>query len=100
MGPMAKDMMRIEAEQEQIWTLLPGRKLIRLALPDPTPAVLQTLAMDGKNASEPRAGGRRIRMSPVRSRRTSSLLAVIGYHRLPPRKGGTCRRFNSRDTAL
>ena len=39
---MAKDMMRIEAEQEQIWTLLPGRKLIRLALPDLPIAGLST----------------------------------------------------------
>jgi hypothetical protein len=51
-------------------------------------------------SSESQADGRRIRMSPVRSRRSSSLPAVIGYHCFPHRRGGTCRRFNSRDTAL
>src|SRR4029453_5211307 len=45
-------------------------------------------------------GGRRIQISPARSRRTSSLPAVIGYHCLPPRRVGTFRRFNSRDNAL
>jgi len=29
------------------------------------------------------------------ARRTSTLRTVIGYHRLPPRRGGTWRRFNS-----
>ena len=43
---------------------------------------------------DPRAGGRRIRISPARSRRTSSLPAVIGYHCLPPRRIGSLRRFN------
>jgi len=51
-------------------------------------------------SSESQADGRRIRMSPVRSRRSSSLPAVIGYHCFPPRRVGTRRRFNSRDTAL
>ena len=48
---------------------------------------------------EPRAGGRRIRIRPARSRRTSSLPAVIGYHCLPPRRVGTLRQFISRDIA-
>jgi hypothetical protein len=51
-------------------------------------------------SSESQADGRRMRMSPVRSRRSNSLPAVIGYHCFPPRRVGTCRRFNSRDTAL
>ena len=33
------------------------------------------------------------------ARRTTTLLTVIGYHRLPPRRGGTWRRFNSLATA-
>ena len=33
------------------------------------------------------------------ARRTSTLRTVIGYHRLPPRRGGTWRRFNSLATA-
>ena len=48
---------------------------------------------------ELRAGGRRIRTRPARSRRTSSLPAVIEYHCLPPRRVGTLRRVNSRDIA-
>ena len=39
---MAKDMMRIEAEQEQIWTLSADRKQVRLSLPDLPIAGLST----------------------------------------------------------
>jgi hypothetical protein len=34
------------------------------------------------------------------ARRTNTLLTVVGYHRLPPRRVGTCRRFSSLATAL
>jgi hypothetical protein len=37
-----RDVMRIEAEQEQIWTLSADRKLTRLALPDLPLAGLST----------------------------------------------------------
>jgi Cephalosporin hydroxylase len=38
-----------------------------------------------------------MRISPVRSRRSNSRPAVMGYQCLPPRRGGTFRRFNSRE---
>jgi hypothetical protein len=42
MGVAMDDVMPVDAEQEQVWSLLPGRKYVRLQLP---PMPVQGLSM-------------------------------------------------------